>query len=393
MERYRVTSNLHLRPIPVAKPPSLGVFSEGTVVEGIGFNAERTWLQVRIPKGDGSFHEGWMSLRFLKRIEGDKSLPWRLGVNMREFAYYGSGANKVKFTQEGLRAQQLTACRDNGIRLVRFFASQLQFDTAQSLTFIGKALDAIKAAGMQAVICLDDSLTGAEQYMPGNNAFHTGPLGHLNVKYWRTKAYRQNYLPHVRKIVSTFANHEAVLMWELGNEFALHPQPPQPGDDAAFLEFVSEVSQEIRDRVSPNQLISLGLISTHSVFSQSPHDDRKHSARCLYALPSVDAVGVHYYRHDFSSLKEFIDIDIAIARELGKPFYVGEIGAKHQNADRPTYYAQEVSRWKNAGAFSVMPWQLDSSAFDVGIGDELGIARWRPGDEYQQILDAIKVFA
>jgi endo-1,4-beta-mannosidase len=243
---------------------------------------------------------------------------------------------------------------------------------------------------MQAIVCLDDSLNGADQYMRGNDAFHTGPDGHLVTRYWEQKAYRQAYIPNLRKIVGAFKTHPAVFIWELGNEYGLYPQPPQQGDATAFYEFAKEASGEIRQIASPNQLVALGLISTHHVFSQSAADDRYTSAKRLYQLPSVDAVGVHYYRDNYDDLKPFIKIDCDVAGELGKPFYVGELGAKEDSGNRPAYYASEIDGWKQADAMSVLLWQLDSSPMDVGVSDDRGFARWKSVGDYQAILDQLK---
>lgn len=405
MELYRLTSDLNLREEPNKDAASKGVFSLGTVVEGFETNPEGTWIRVRIPAGPGgAFHEGWMSLRFLARLTAEP-LTWRLGINLREFAYYGSGALGVKNTSASLRAKQLETCRDIGVKLVRFFGSRLQFSADESIPFIRAALDEIAAFGMKAIVCLEDSLTGAEQQMPGNEKFHNASENHLNVEFWRNRIYQQTYLPAMRKIVTAFRNDPTILMWELGNEFGLYPPPPGPGDDPAFppkiqagdhehfLNFVKAASQEIK-QIAPNHLVALGLISSHHVYDQASDDDgkRRDWAKRLYSLASVDAVGVHFYRNNFHELERFIKIDYEVAtRDLGKPFYVGEIGAQHGEGGRPEFYSKTIEHWKGEGAFTVMPWQLDTSPFDVGVCDHLGFGFWRDKhQDYGAILDAIK---
>ncbi len=395
MELYRTTNDLNLRPNPNANPPSLGVFKRGTVVEGIGINPEGTWLQVRIPKQGGGVFEGWMSLKYLTRLAAPPQ-RWRLGVNLRELAYYGSGAAKIIGTQKGQRAQQLSACRDTGISLVRFFASHHDFKIDASIGFIRETLDMLwnDFGHMQAVVCLDDSLDGSDTHMAGSDKYHTGPEGHLTVDYWRKQAYWNPYILNVRKIVTAFKDHPAVAMWELGNEFGLYPQVPAPlpSDADNFYKFVKVASQEIRNLAPVNQLISIGLITTHAVYVQTPALDRYAASRRLYELPTVDVVGVHYYKDKQDELADYIEVDRQVAHDLGKPFYVGEMGALINDGDRPAYYAGEINRWKGS-ALTVMPWQLDSFAqWDTGICDTRGFGRWRDAD-YQPILDKLKALA
>jgi hypothetical protein len=397
MAQYQLTNGLHLRMGPSRDSGDLGIFPQGTIVDGVGFNPERTWLQVSIPQAGGSPLSGWMSLRFLKPLK-TPALNWQLGINMREFAYYGTGVGFL--TSQTLRQEQLAVCENVGIKLVRFFASRHEeaFDLAKTIQQVGQALDLLDQHHMQAVVCLEDSLTGANQYMQGNDTFHTGPHGHLVADFWRQQCYGDAYLKHLRAIVKAFQAHPAVLMWELGNEFGLYPQPPQAGDSDAFATFVQIASAEIKN-IAPQHLVALGLVRTHEVFSQMPGatlNDRKKAARKLYSLPGVDAVGVHYYRDqdnqgNWVDSKDFIDIDFAVARDLGKPFYIGEVGARKDSPNRPAFYHDEVKAWKDAGAFSVLPWQLDSAPFDVGIGDDFGISK-RHGD-YQPILDQLTLLA
>ena len=393
MELYRLISNLNLRADPSTNQTTQGDFPKGTVVQGFETNQDGTWLHVHVPNTDGGFHDGWMSLKFLEQLHS-AALTWRLGVNLREFAYYGSGQGIIKGTQEALRTQQLTACQSAGIKLVRFFASRCEFDIDTCISYVGKALDTLwSTSQMQAIVCLDDSLNGSNQYMQGNESYHKYKFGHLITAYWEQRAYLEPYIRNIIKIVTAFQNHPAVLMWELGNEFGLYPSPPNPGDADAFFEFVRTASQEIRNIAPTNQLIALGLISTDAVFSQLTTDDRYTASKRLYQLPTVDAIGVHYYQDNYDDLKECIQIDWQVAHDLGKPFYIGELGAPDSAGNRPAYYADEIVRWKKADALAVMLWQLDSSPWDVGICDDRGFGKWKHPSDYQPILDAIKPLA
>ena len=174
------------------------------------------------------------------------TISWRTGVNMREFAYYDrreflpfpqrDPAHAVNF--RSLR------CRNLGVPLVRFFAAQHKADVNTNIAQVGLALDALQKANMQAIVCLGDSLAPSGFTVPGDDDYHQGtPLGHLNKRYWHEPGYTKNYFPYVQKLVAQYANHPAVLAWELGNEFAIQPQPSSEDDFNAFLQFAKIVSR------------------------------------------------------------------------------------------------------------------------------------------------------
>jgi hypothetical protein len=83
-------------------------------------------------------------------------IPWRTGVNMREFAYYGTPA--VPHTDSGLQRRQLDQLQALQVKLVRFYASYNQFSTDQCTQKVSAALDLLQSYQMQAVVCLVDSL-------------------------------------------------------------------------------------------------------------------------------------------------------------------------------------------------------------------------------------------
>ena len=346
MERYRLITTLDLRANPSAASPSLGEFPAGTVVEEIGINGAGSWLQVRIRESDGSAQEGWMSLKYLTKLP-NAPFKWQLGINLREFAYYETDANDPNFTPERLRSEQLTACRDNGIRLVRFFASHRDFEVETSIPLIRQALDTLNDFKMQAIVCLDASLNGADPVTPDSDYFQLDADGHWVSTSWRQQAHIANLC----QIVSAFSDHPAVYMWELGNE-------SQPGDDFAFYEFVKEASEAVRQIAAPKQFMALGLTASKQVFNPPPERDRFAALR-LYQLPSIDAIGIHYNPNNDNDLKSAIKTDCEAINALGKPFYVSELGASNGG------HAIDNSRQTDAPG--VLLWQHDNSLVNVGV--------------------------
>lgn len=296
------------------------------------------------------------------------SIPWRTGVNMREFAYYGTPV--MPHTSAALQTQQLQALKDLQVRLVRFFASQRDTPTAATIERLRTALDRLEQFGMQAIVCLDDGL-GSGFTVPGTNAFHSQVGGHLHSDYWVNENYRSDYLPHVSAIVRALKDHPAALLWELGNEYALHPREPMRVHSQAFLRFAAIASETIKE-IAPQHLVSTGLVNSRHVASLV-EDDVNAFARQLYGLASIDVISIHYYQHDGE--KNYSGIDLAAARDLQKPFYIGEVGMDKNSGGRDGYLKNEIAEWKNAGAFTVLPWAFDTSPMDVGVSDLYAFAR------------------
>ncbi len=305
------------------------------------------------------------------------SITWRTGVNMREFAYYGTDV-LVADSENRLQLQdlQLETLGRMQVKLVRFYASHHRYTVNQSIEKIRVALQKIRQCGMQAIICLDDSVRDSGFYVPGNRDIPKGDFGHYQKLYYRDKLYRMAYMPHIEAIVREFAADRTVLIWELCNESQLtQTPPPSQFDSEAYYEFAQEASLRIKD-IAPNQLVSLGLASVRHVLSWEHGSDPMAQARRLYALPTVDVVSAHLYAEDGIQESAWRDeFDLAVATAVNKPLYVGELGARPDFAAdyRYQFHADQLERWKAAGAFAVLAWQFNESRQDLGISD--GMAR------------------
>ncbi|HVO70767.1 MAG TPA: hypothetical protein VMT24_12020, partial [Aggregatilineaceae bacterium] len=308
-------------------------------------------------------------------------IPWRTGVNMREFAYYGTPARQ--HTEVGLQRRQLEQLQAMQVKLVRFYASFNQFSTDQCVEKVLAALDLLQEFGMQAAVCLADSL-GSEFTIAGDEAFHTGPLGHLAQPYWRERAYQQAYLPFLTRMVQACGQHPAVLLWELGNEYAIHPQPASFDDGQDFLEFARAASEAIK-AAAPQALVSTGLVGSHHV---APAGTAEQYGRELYGLPGIDVISIHYYADDDEKLS--VQREMTLAKALVKPFFIGEFGAPQDWPDRAAYYRTQLEESHKAEAFTAMPWAFDSSPFDVGVSDTKAFASIRPG--FEEIKAAVQDF-
>ncbi len=316
------------------------------------------------------------------------SISWRTGVNMREFAYYGTNVIDPNDSANtpALQETQLNALRDMNVKLVRFYASHHRFSTQDSIQRIRTALQKIGAAGMQAIVCLDDSVRDSGCFVPGNDSTFCpgGPHGHYLKQYYNDLLYNTHYMPHIEAIVTAFRNDPTVLIWELANEAALHPQHPHPPpvkfDFEAYFKFAQAASQKIKS-IAPNHLVSTGFACVRHVLAFGEGDAKAHAqAERLYGLPTIDLISIHIYEEDGTQEATWREEwDLATANAVQKPFYLGEVGANNHAIDRVAYHEGRIKHWKDLGAFSVMPWQFNELSNDLKISD--GMARMHPDFE------------
>ncbi|MFN8528312.1 MAG: NBR1-Ig-like domain-containing protein [Anaerolineae bacterium] len=318
------------------------------------------------------------------------SIPWRTGVNMREFAYYGQSGLPNFFAPAALQRQQLETLRSMGVKLVRFFASQRSINSADAAARVRAACDLLQQYGMQGIICLDDGLGAAGWFVPGTDSLHSEVLGHYHKRFFTEGLYRTTYLPHVTTIVTAVKDHPGALMFELGNEYAFHPRNPEPNrqDAQAFINFARDVSTAIK-QIAPTKLVSTGLVNSRHVANLIDEVPPVTFSRQLHSLPTIDVISLHYYFQD--NEKGNLATDVGIAKQLGKPFYVGELGAEFGVTDRMAYYRAELQDWKTQGAFTALPWAFDSSPNDVGVSDIYSFSRIK-GD-FDGLRSVVQSFA
>jgi hypothetical protein len=302
-----------------------------------------------------------------------RAATWRTGANLRELAYYSPEYMQHIRPDMNLVESQLAALQGMKVKLVRFFACHRHADAQTSIARVRAVLDRLHHYGMQAIVCLDDSVSPEFAVPRSDPNFPRTSTGHLHKKYWHERGYATDYLPHIRAIVGALGDHPAVLIWELGNEYALHPRPYEPRDGEAFLKFAAAASETIKT-LSPKKWVSTGLVNSRQV---GPEADWEGFSRQLHGLPTIDAISIHYYDDDGE--EAYAEVDVNVARALKKPFYVGEVGAlapRHGGTrNRAQFLRQEMREWRAKGAFAVLPWAFDTSPVDVGVSDAKSFAR------------------
>ncbi len=300
--------------------------------------------------------------------------PFRfVGANLREFAYY-TRSDILPAATANDQDVQITALRQIGMRVVRLFAPHHRIDTATSIQLLKNALDKLHQANLLAIVTLTDAL-GVSGYNITEDRvrFHNQILGHVNkTTYFHEEGYRLFYLPFVERVVQSLRDHPAIFAWEIGNEFAIHPQPANSNDGNAFLAFHDTVSRRIR-QLDPNHLITTGLVNTgHGTPAFHNAEDY---ARRLYSIPSIDFATVHFYQHMNNPNAAMADeegrslVDFRVVKSLGKPIIVEEFGSAIGNHNRVNFTAMKLNAWISSGAAGFMQWGFSATGRDIGVGD------------------------
>ena len=147
---------------------------------------------------------------------------------------------------------------------------------------------------------------------------------------WYKQGYKKDYLPHALETVRSMINRDEVLMIELMNE-------PE-ANHSALKNFANTVSTAIKNEYkeyekqtgnkTAKHLISLGTLGGEGRNGMAGSDYKD-----LYSLPNIDVVTAHDYSLDDKQSKEntiapIFKEYINTAKQLNKPFFVGEIGVK-----------------------------------------------------------------
>lgn len=135
------------------------------------------------------------------------------------------------------------------------------------------------------------------------------------------KTFITNLLNHVNPLTGkAYKNDPTIMMWELANEprYTTSNFPD-------FKLWVADIAAHIKS-IAPNQLVSIGSESSFGIAL----DDSYASLAELNRDPNIDAISAHLYPTAWSMTDEQVLGNIQkladLAREVGKPAYIGELG-------------------------------------------------------------------
>jgi hypothetical protein len=254
--------------------------------------------------------------------------------------------------------------RAAGVDVVRFFAFQ-----SYAINLSGqrdwKALDRVfasaQAHGIHLIPALGNNWVDCDYWplsMYPNGGQRKDLTGWYSTGYKSTyDGYLTSYRQWVTDVVGRYAGHPALVAWELINE---------PRENTTVMSnFITDATQLIKaqDPVTP---ISIGCIGHGEPgFYGAEY-------RTQHALPGVGFATVHDYRTD-EPLPSEVSTDAAYAAELGKPFFVGEMGRDGPfDASKIAMYRAKMQAAFQAGAVGYLLWAYkddvpaNSSGYDFG---------------------------
>lgn len=327
-------------------------------------------------------------------IDGD-STP-KLGVNIRELAYFGTP--QWQWTRENWLGNYASTTKGLGMKWVRFFVAHVGYSTDQIVARTRKVLDSLAQQGLLAVVCFADSLSEKGMMPKGDEQWHTGSRGHVIKDYFNNGNYRTNYLPFVKRIVTEFKGHPAVGMWQLMNELAIYNPPANDNDVVGFANFVDETSAAIyaMDTVHP---ISIGIINTAHIMP--PGKNVKQFGKDFYSKRKhIHVVTCHCYQYDHETNpaamwehEENCAIDAEIAKETGRAMMWTEFGAMNAGDRRASTERFLNQHFVKGNASAALQWgfmlELDAIP-DSGIGDSRYGFSQKLNSHYDQLADLFK---
>ncbi len=203
----------------------------------------------------------------------------------------------------------------------------------------------------------------------GDGRSHCGHLdgakdgdGSGKVPEWYESGFRQHYLPHVRRMASTYKNSPAIGMWEIINE-------PGDADWNTIQVFLAEVAAEIKKQ-DPNHLVASGSWAPWTYGGNA-------NFRAIHESEHIDVGSLHEYDYDYNESNTIESPHFAGALQamdsLDKILMVGETGIESGNSCRTDRQAraeairQKFDIYLNKGAKIVLVWNLAQSATGCGF--------------------------
>ena len=261
-----------------------------------------------------------------------------LQLDGQPYTFVGANVSYLAgpFFPEDKAAEMVPGLAANGVQVVRVWV-----EPWCDLDRVERLLDLGRSYGLRFILTLQD--------------FYGKEDG------WWFKGGYETDLRHIRSIVPRFAQRPEVLMWELMTE------PTCPAKDAgqdcwdALYRWAQATSSEIR-RLDPNHLISVGTQRAGFVSGAMK------AFRRIHALDSIDAISLHGEVGKLGQ-GEF-EQELAIARELGKPVYLGELYMRGHNEScqplpdeallqRAEAIAADIPQSLKAGVDGYMLWEYD----------------------------------
>lgn len=330
----------------------------------------------------------------------------------KRFRFVGCNMYELAFMEKKTSDLMMEDAYNEGFRVIRFWAfSPL---APEKLT---ELCDKANELNLRLIPVLADKWGYMQDYIVNDD--------------WFKEGYKHSYLEYSTRIVTELKSRPEIMIWELINE-------PESDSFEAFYNFASDTAGKLK-AASPEHLFSIGTIGgLGSKYGGEFSRFTTKNFRKIYEIPQLDAVSVHDYSYDSTMLerldtlyrfkgkyymsefyrrsnyyvtylplilkrlwlkkfnkiftfpltlkwlwRKYIDKNIKIAKELKKPFYLGEIGYKNDlKLDRKKIIENEIDRYFKKDIDGYLLWSFEAQGWSKD-GHNYGFTQ---KDEFKEII-------
>ena len=130
---------------------------------------------------------------------------------------------------------------------------------------------------------------------------------------WFHSGYRDEYMDHLRSVVTRLRDYSEVALWQLMGEPSCAPEGGTRSCYNSLVEWARVASEEIK-RLDPCRPVAVGMISVGE-----PQPQGEEAWRKMHSFPSIDAVTIHVWTD------VWYERELRIAAELDLPVLYTEV--------------------------------------------------------------------
>jgi endo-1,4-beta-mannosidase len=289
--------------------------------------------------------------------------PFRLvGANRYDVASFPPGSGKFACGNAYSDAQvdQLVGelASSTGATVLRLWAFQSFTLGGSDWSMLDRALATAKKHGLKVIFTFENEWQDCTQKDPTSSDGRKSGAWYRDGYQKPLGSYPQSYRDYVGQVVTRYAADPTVALWQLMNE--------AESDDAAALQaFVADMGQVVK-AIDARHLLSLGTIGGGQAGTDNAH------FAALHGVAQIDVVESHDYGAEMVALpgapdsqQNSVYADMQVAKKLGKPFFLGEVGIAAPSpmypftaADRARYMDAKLQASFAAGSSGFLVWSF-----------------------------------
>ena len=243
-------------------------------------------------------------------------------VGVNRYDLLSSSVSPCGRTYDDAELDQLCAeAAAVGARVVRTWAFAHFTDGGANFSALDRLLAAAKKYDLRLILTLENEWRDCTDADPATTDGRKGVS-------WFTDGWHTTFEPHAQALVSRYRDEPQIVAWQLMNE-------AECPDAAVLRQFAVDASTLVRS-LAPHHLISLGTIGSGQAGTQGNDYLR------LHEIPTIDLVEAHDYGSEREAWPSSVSACFAVARALGKPFFIGEAGIAAPSPLYPFSYAERA---------------------------------------------------